>query len=328
MTKKIWFFEVKKIFTVLWCIASAVLIALSMYFILDAVVQLGFSKIPSEFWHTVVDEPSSEKLRPTLAFLKGLNKEWTTEEAVKKLILWGSLLVGGVLSLIAARAVLHHVERSFKRTWMPTVLAEKFTDVSYEPKKTRSPDEPLCRLGLLRCYQRYYTANRLEAMYRDCWVACEEVICGGVYGKHYTGNKIKVRGQWMTVRLSQTLPSTVIMEKRYSKNQLLHSKIGATMTEVKFSDEKFTEQFRCFAEDPELAQMLITRQTADRFMKMLDTYGDFCVLFDGCNMHVLLRRRSFDRRLECLIPYSRRLLRREATRLYQPLQDFTDLLLE
>lgn len=328
MTKKFAPFEVKKILTVVWCVASALLIAAGIFGILYAIMQLVFSKIPSEFWHTLVDEPSSDKLQPIMDLLKNLNKEWETSQAVSRLILWAALLAVGIISLIIARAVLQKVERSFKRTFLPGVLAEDFSDVAYVPDKKRSPDEPLCRLGLLRYYERYYTANRLEAMYRDCWVASEEVICGGVYGKRYTGHKIKVRGQWMTVRLDQNLPSTVILEKRHTKNRLTHAKISNTMREVKFSYERFSEEFRCFAEDPDLAQMLITRTIAEQFLKMLETYDDFCVLFVGSNMHVLLRRKSFDRRLECLVPYSEKLLRKESVRLYQPLRDFTDLLLE
>lgn len=328
MTKKMSSFEVKKIFTVVWCVASALLIAAGIVFILHALMQVAFSKIPSEFWHTMTEEPSSERVRPIVELLKNLNREWTTGQAIGNLILWAALLAAGIVSLIVARTVLQKVERSFKRAFLPDVLAEKFFDVAYDPDKRRSEDEPLCRLGLLRYYERYYTANRLEAMYRDCWVASEEVICGGVYGRRYTGHKIKVRGQWMTVRLSQHLASPVILEKRHSKNRLTHAKIGATMREVKFSFDRFSEEFRCFAESPELAQMLITRDLAEQLLKMLETYGDFCVLFDGSNMYVLLRRKSFDRRLECLVPYSYKLLEKEAMRLYQPLQDFTDLLLE
>ncbi len=328
MTKNMSSFETKKILTVIWCVASALLIAAGIFFILFAIMQVAFSMIPSEFWHTLVDEPSSEKLQPIMDFLKGINREWSTGQAIGSLILWAVLLAACIISLIVARKMLQKLERSFKRTFLPDVLAQKFSDVAYDPDKHRSEDEPLCRLGLLRYYERYYTANRLEAMYRDCWVASEEVICGGVYGQKYTGHKIKVRGQWMTVRLSQRLASPVILEKRHTKNRLTHAKISDTMREVKFSYDRFSEQFRCFAEDPDLAQMLITRQFAEQLLGMLDTYGDFCVLFDGSNMHVLLRRKSFDRRLECLVPYSEKLLQKEATRLYQPLQDFTDLLLE
>lgn len=328
MTKSMSSFEKKKIVSVLWCVASALLIAAGIFFILFAVLQVAFSMIPSEFWHTLVDEPSSEKLQPLMAFLKSINREWATAKAIGILILWIVLLAAGIVSLIFARKNLQKAERNFKRTFLPEVLAENFSDIAYDPDKCRSEDEPLCRLGLLRYYERYYTANRLEAMYRDCWVASEEVICGGVYGQKYTGHKIKVRGQWMTVRLSQRIASPVILEKRHTKNRLTHSRISETMREVKFSFERFSEQFRCFTADPELAQMLITRSFAEQLLQMLETYEDFCIIFDGSDMHVLLRRKSFDRRLECLVPYSEELLQKEAIRLYQPVQDFTDLLLE
>jgi hypothetical protein len=45
-------------------------------------------------------------------------------------------------------------------------------------------------------------------------------------------------------------------------------------------------------------------------------------------MHVLIRRRSFNRRWELACPFCYPQLRREAARLYGPLLDFTDLLLE
>ena len=328
MTKKTFSYEAGKLLFVLWCAASIAFIAFALYQFLSGLLQLGFSLIPGDLWHTMVDEPSSSKVQPILDMLKGLNKELTTKDAVGKLILWGILAAAGAVSFVVARDQLVRHERRFRRAYMPEILAEHFTDAVYSPKKQRSDDEPLCRIGLLRNYERYYTANRLEALYRDCWVASEEVICGGVYGTNYTSHKVKVRGQWMTVRLSQTLGSPVIIEAKQSKNRLLHSRIAATMSEINFSYDAFANAFRCFAESPELAQQLITRPIADRLLKMLETYEDFCVIFDGCNMHVLLRRKSFDRRLECLRPYTLNLLRREELRLYQPLRDFTDMLLE
>lgn len=328
MTKKMIPYEIGKILIVLWCLVSAAFIAYGAYQILSNLMQLGFSLIPKDIWKTVFEEPSSEKVQPIIDLIKGFNKGLTSEEAKSKLIGAALLLAVGIVSMIFARDQLHRQERRFKKKFLPAVLEEQFSDVVYEPKKARSEDEPLCRMGLLRCYERYYTANRLEALYRDCWVASEEVICGGVYGKRYTSRKVKVRGQWMTVRLSQPIDSLVVLENRHTKNRLTHSKIAATMTEVNFSYDDFMEEFRCFAEDPTLAQMLITRSVADKFLSILEKYNDFCVIFDGSDMHVLLRRKSFDRRLECLLPYSDWLLHREATRLYQPLQDFTDLLLE
>lgn len=328
MTKKMIPYEVGKILFVLWCIVSAALIAWGAYQLLSGLLQFGFSLIPKDIWDTLFEEPSSEKIQPFIDFIKGLNKALTSEEAKKALLFAGLFLVLGSVSLIVARDQLVRHERRFKQKFMPAILEERFSDVVYSPKKEKSADEPLCRLNLLRYYERYYTANRLEALYRDCWVAAEEVICGGVYGKRYTSRKVKVRGQWLTVRLSAALDSVVVLEARQTKNRLTHSKLAATMQEVNFSYDNFAGAFRCFAEDPALAQQLITRSVADKFLKMLEQYGDFCVIFDGSDMHVLLRRNSFDRRLECLRPWTEGLLRREATRLYQPVQDFTDLLLE
>lgn len=329
MTKKMIPYEIGKILIVLWCLFSAALIAYGAYLLLWHALQFGFAQIPADLWKTVFEEPSSEKVQPIIDLVKKFYSG-ETAEAAKALMLRGVLLLAvGIVSLIVARGQLQRQERRFKRKFMPAVLEkEQFSGVVYEPKKEKSADEPLCRMGLLRYYERYYTANRLQALYRDCWVASEEVICGGVYGKNYTSHKVKVRGQWMTVRLSQPIDSLVILENRHTANRLIHSKIAATMTEVTFSFDKFTEAFRCFAESPELAQQLITRSVADQLLRMTETYGDFCVIFDGSNFHVLLRRNSFDRRLECLLPYTNGLLRREATRLYQPLKDFTDLLLE
>lgn len=328
MPKKMIPFEIRKILFVLWCVASAALLAYGLYYILWNVIQVCFALIPKDLWNTLFEEPSSEKVQPIVDLIKKFNDGLTVDEAKSKLLGGALMAAGGGLSLFAARKVLHWNERKFKRTFLPEVLAETFSNVDYAPEKLRSEDEPLCRIGLLRYYERYYTANRLEALYRDCWVASEEIVCGGVYGERYTSHKVKVRGQWMTVRLSRSIGGTVILEKRNTQNRLTHSKIAATMKEVNFSFDEFAEAFRCFAVSPELAQQLITRQVADGFLKMLDSYGDFCVIFDGSNMHVLLRRRSFDRRLECLHPYTINLLRSEAIRLYRPLCDFTDLLLE
>lgn len=329
MTKKMIPYEIGKILIVLWCILSAALIAYGAYLLLWNLLQFGFSLIPADLWRTVFEEPSSEKVQPIIDLVKKFYSG-TTADSAKALMLRGTvILLAGVVSLLIARDQLQRQERRFKRRFLPAVLEEEqFSGVVYEPKKEKSHDEPLCRMGLLRYYERYYTANRLEALYRDCWVASEEVICGGVYGKRYTSHKVKVRGQWMTIRLSQPIESLVILESRHTANRLTHAKIASTMTEVNFSFDKFTEAFRCFAESPELAQQLITRQVADQFLQMLSTYGDFCVIFDGSDLNVLLRRNSFDRRLECLLPYTNNLLRREATRLYQPLKDFTDLLLD
>lgn len=328
MTKKMFPYEIGKIAIVLWCLVSAALIAYGLYLLVWNLLQFGFALIPPDLWSTIFEEPSSEKVQPILDLLHKLYGGLSVEE-VKGLLLRGLLLlVFGAVSMLVARDQLYRQECRFKRKFMPAVLEEQFSNVLYTPKKIRSADEPLCRIGLLRYYERYYVANRLEALYRGCWVASEEVICGGVYGKNYTSHKVKVRGQWITIRLSQSIDSPVILENRHTRNRLTHTKIAATMKEINFSYDRFTDAFRCFAGSAELAQQLITQQVAEQFLSILDAYSDFCVIFDGNNMHVLLRRKSFDRRLECVLPYSNWLLRREAERLYRPVRDFTDLLLE
>ena len=328
MTKKLLPYEIGKLAIVLWCIASAALIAVGLYRIVWNLLQCGYALIPADLWHTIFEEPSSEKLQPIIALVRKYYAELTLAEAKSGIWLGVLILVLGSISMIFARDQLKRQERRVKRTFFPTVLAEHFSGAVYSPEKKRSEDEPLCRLGLLRYYERYYTANRLEALYRDCWVAAEEVICGGVYGEGYASHKVKVRGQWLTVRLSQPMDSTVVLESRSTQNRLTHDKIAGTMTEVCFSFDDFANAFRCFAESPEFAQQLITRQFADRLLAIKEKYGDFCVIFDGSNFHILLRRRSFDRRLECLLPYTEKLLKKEEYRLYQPLRDFTDLLLD
>ena len=328
MRKKLYPYEAGKLAIVLWCVVSAALIAYGLYRIVWNLIQYGFALIPQDLWRTIFEEPSSEKVQPIIDLIKKFNAGLSQPEAKRGVLRSVLVLVLGAVSMIFARDQLVRQERRVKRIFLPVVLAEHFSGAVYEPEKTRSEDEPLCRLGLLHYYERYYTANRLEALYRDCWVASEEVICGGVYGTRYTSHKVKVRGQWLTVRLSQPIDSPVILESRHTKNRLTHTKIAESMTEVRFSFDDFSNAFRCFAESPELAQQLITRQFADRLLKIAEQYEDFCVIFDGSNFHVLLRRKSFDRRLECLLPYSEALLRSEERRLYQPLRDFTDLLLE
>ena len=61
---------------------------------------------------------------------------------------------------------------------------------------------------------------------------------------------------------------------------------------------------------------------------MTSLYPDLCVIFRRGCIHILIRRRSFNRRWEPLCPFCFPQLKREAHRLYGPLMDFTDMLLE
>ena len=76
------------------------------------------------------------------------------------------------------------------------------------------------------------------------------------------------------------------------------------------------------------AKALLTVDMADKILSMLDRYPDICVFFRQSCMHVLIRKRSFNRRWELACPFCYPQLRREAARLYGSLQEFTDLLLD
>jgi hypothetical protein len=92
--------------------------------------------------------------------------------------------------------------------------------------------------------------------------------------------------------------------------------------------EELAFRFTCYTDSVDDAKMLLTVDMADKLISMLDRYPDICVFFrQGC-MHVLIRRKSFNRRWELACPFCYPQLRREAARLYGPILDFTDLLLK
>lgn len=252
----------------------------------------------------------------------------TAQEAKEGLSHHLMFVILGIAALLLLRTLLKLLERVFRQKFMPVVLQETFSDFSYETKKRKAVEETLCDVGLLSRTERYYTANRLQGLYRDCWVASEEIVCGGVYGENYTSHKVKARGQWLTVRLNCDFEGTVILESRDTKNDFSHRALAKRMTEIQFSYAAFGQRFRCFTDSTEDAYSLLTRQMADKLMRLQEKYPDLCVVFyEGC-IHVLIRRRSFDRRWEMAIPFCMPHLRAEATRLYGSVQDFTDLLLE
>ena len=211
---------------------------------------------------------------------------------------------------------------------MPEVLEQTFSDLSYEAKRRPAVEETLCDVGLLSTVERYYTANRLEGLYRDCWVAAQEIICGGVYADDYTSHKVKVRGQWLTVRLNVDFDGTVILESRGTRNRFSHRALSKKMVEITPDHEGLAQQFRCFADSPEDFRSLLTVEMAEKLLSMTDRYPDFCVIFRRGCIHILIRRRSFNRRWEPFCPFCFPQLKREAHRLYGPLMDFTDMLLE
>ena len=251
----------------------------------------------------------------------------TRQEAIRKMLIYGIVAAVGLLILPVARYLLRRLEIRVKQAFLPEVLAENFSDFSYEAKKRRALEEPLCDVGLLSRVERYYTANRLEGLYRDCWVAAQEIVCGGVYSDHYTSHRVKVRGQWLTVRLDCDFEGTLILEGKDTANRFSHKALARKMCQLELSYAPFSDQFVAYTDSTEDARSLLTRQMADKLLRMQAKYPDLCVIFrQGC-IHLLIRRRSFDRRWEVLVPFCTPALRREALRLYGPLQDFTDILL-
>ena len=299
------------------------------YWLLWFLIQLLLSPLnaDAEFLLQVADA-----LPDSLRFLTGLSHELlrgTAEEAARAALLrFGILLAISAAVLVLARWLLRKLECAFKRRYMPEALGEAFADVRCDPKKRRSYDEPLCEIGLLHYIERYYSANRMEGLYRGCWVAAEEIVCGGVYRNNYSSYRVKVRGQWMTIRLDRDFDATVILKYRHTKNRLTRQPLAGRMVEMAYDYAPFAEQFVCYTDDPEQAGALLDRELVDKLLGLLERYPDLCVIFrDGC-VHFLLRRRSFDRRWEYLIPFCIPHLRRVANRLYGPLQDITDELLD
>ncbi len=251
----------------------------------------------------------------------------TADQAKAALMRHLLLAAGSLLLLLLARLLLRLLEQSFKQRFMPVVLQEDFDQFTYRAKKAPAEDEILCDVGLLSRVERYYTANRLEGLYRDCWVASQEIICGGVYGENYTSHTVKVRGQWLAIQLNREFSGTIILETRGSKNRFSHRSLAGKMCQIQFTYAAFNDQFVCYTDSTEDTYALLTREMADKLLSLQEKYPDLCVIFrNGC-IYALIRRRSFNRRWELAIPFCRPWLRREAMRLYGSVEDLTDLLL-
>ena len=267
-----------------------------------------------------------------LAFLRGIIRFFAADvaraECLSKIKLGGVLIAAGCLLLIPARLLLRRLERSFRQRYMPEVLERTFSDLNYEAERKSAEEETLCEVGLLSRIERYYTANRLEGLYRDCWVASQEIICGGVYLDRYTSHKVKVRGQWLTVRLNCDFDGTVILESRNTRNRFSHRALARRMMELEVDYQPLAEQFICYTDSSDDARTLLTVEMADKLLQAAELYPDLCVIFRRGSVHFLIRRRSFNRRWEPFCPFCFPQLRREARRLYGPLQDITDILLE
>ena len=327
MTRRMVLYEAGKMLLLLAELACAALIGYAAARILWFAIQYALSNFGADTLNSIADG-LPEKVAFAGKYLRFFITGMTAEQALSHLIRCAVLLAAGLGALAAARYALRLLERSFKQRYMPEVLEQTFSDLSYEAKRRPAVEEILCDVGLLSSVERYYTANRLEGLYRDCWVAAQEIICGGVYADDYTSHKVKVRGQWLTVRLNVDFDGTVILESRGTRNRFSHRGLSKRMVELQPDHEGLAQQFRCFADSPEEFRSLLTVEMAEKLLSMTERYPDLCVIFRRGCIHILIRRRSFNRRWEPLCPFCFPQLKREAHRLYGPLMDFTDMLLE
>ena len=327
MTKRMVLYETGKVLLMLAALVCAGVIGYAMVRVLWFGVQYVLSYFGAETLTEIADG-LPEKVAFLGKYLRFFITGMTGKEAVDEMIRFGVLLVGGVAALTLVRLLMRRLERGFKQRYMPEVLEQTFSDLSYEAKRRAAIEETLCDMGLLSTVERYYTANRLEGLYRDCWVASQEIICGGVYVDDYTSHKVKVRGQWLTIRLNVDFEGTVILENRSTKNRFSHRGLAKQMVELQPDHSGLAQQFYCFADSPEEFRSLLTVEMAEKLLSMTDRYPDFCVFFRRGCIHILIRRRSFNRRWEPFCPFCFPQLKREAHRLYGPLMDFTDMLLE
>lgn len=327
MTRRMVLYEAGKVLLLLAELACVALAGYATVRLLWFAVQLVLSYLSEEFLLQIVDG-LPERVAFAGKYLRFFITGMTKEEAIAALIRHGLLLGLSLGALMLARLGLRRLERSFKQRYLPEVLEQTFSDLSYEAKRRPAVEEILCDVGLLSTVERYYTANRMEGLYRDCWVAAQEIICGGVYADDYTSHKVKVRGQWLSIRLNVDFDSTVILESRGTRNRFSHRVLAKRMVEIQPDHPGLAQQFLCYADSPEDFRSLVTVEMAEKLLSMMDRYPDICVIFRRGCIHILVRRRSFNRRWEPLCPFCFPQLKREAHRLYGPLMDFTDMLLE
>lgn len=327
MTRRMILYEAGKILLLLLELACVALIGYATVRVVWFTIQAVLASVSEEFLLQIADG-LPDRVAFAGKYIRFFVTGMTEQEALHQL-LWNAVFLSlGVLALLIARWLLRRLECSFKQRYMPEVLEQTFSDLAYEAKRRRAVEETLCDVGLLSRVERYYTANRLEGLYRDCWVAGQEIICGGVYADDYTSHKVKVRGQWLTIRLNVDFDGTVILESRGTKNRFSHRGLARKMVELQPDHQEFAQQFLCFADSPEEFRSLLTVEMAEKLLSMTDRYPDFCVIFRRGCIHILIRRRSFNRRWELACPFCFPHLKREAHRLYGPLMDFTDMLLE
>ena len=329
MTKRMALYEAAKIlllFAELVCVAA---ICFGVVRLLGSTTKLVFAMAPIGYDKMMnVADSVPEKLGFLRRILLLFISKTTKQQALHQMLRYGLMALSGVLILMPCRLVLRHLETAFKQRFMPDVLKDTFSDFTYTAKRASAREEPLCEMGLLSRIERYYTANRLEGLYRDCWVASQEIACGGVYTDHYASHRVKVRGQWLTIRLNRDFKGTVILEARGTKNRFSHQGLAGTMEELIVDHQELAAHFACYTDSVEDARALLTVEMADKLLSMLDRYPDSCVFFRQGSMHVLIRKRSFNRRWELACPFCYPQLRREASRLYSSLLEYTDLLLD
>lgn len=327
MTRRMVLYEAGKVLLLLAELACVALIGYATVKVLWYAIQYVLAAFDPNLLPEIADG-LPERVAFAGKYLRFFATGMSGKTAVALLIRSGILLAAGFAAFTLARLGMRRLERSFKQRYMPEVLEQTFSDLSYEAKRRSAVEETLCDVNLLNKVERYYTANRLEGLYRDCWVAAQEIVCGGVYADDYTSHKVKVRGQWLTIRLNVDFEGTVILECRETKNRFSHRGMAKKMVELQPDHEGLAQQFRCFADSPEDFRSLITVEMAEKLLAMTERYPDFSVIFRRGCIHVLIRRRSFNRRWEPLCPFCFPQLKREAHRLYGPLMDFTDMLLE
>ena len=327
MTRRMILYEIGKVILILSELLCVALIGYAAFRLLWYTIEYVLSGFGKDTLTQIADG-LPEKVEFLGKYLRMFLTDLTKQELISQLIRYAVILVLGLFGLNMLRLGLRRLERGFKQRYMPEVLEQTFSDLSYEAKRRPAVEEVLCDVGLLNKVERYYTANRLEGLYRDCWVASQEIICGGVYADDYTSHKVKVRGQWLTIRLNTDFNSTVILESRGTANRFSHRALSGAMVELQPDLPELAQQFRCFADFPEDFRNLITVEMAEKLLSMLARYPDLCVIFRRGCVHFLIRRRSFNRRWEPFCPFCFPQLKREANRLYGPLMDFTDLLLE
>ncbi len=327
MTKRMVYYESQKVLLILaelLCVAAA---GYGVFRMIWYAIQYILSTFGSATLTNLVDG-LPEKAAFAGRYLRMLITDLTGAEAISRLLRWSLFFGVSFGSLKLARYGMQQLEQSFRQLYMPEILEQTFSELSYEAKRRPAVEEDLCDMGLLNSSDRYYTANRLEGIYRGCWVASQEIICGGVYSDDYTSHKIKVRGQWLTVRLNVDFTSTVILESRGTANRFSHQGLSSSMVQLEPDHVQFAQRFLCYSDSPEEFQKLLTVEMAEKLLSMLELYPDLCVFFRRGCVNFLIRRRSFNRRWEPFCPFCYPQLKREVHRLYGPLMDFTDMLLE